>query len=352
MELVLLPANNGALANLCGELDRHLRQIEQGLGVRVSNKGNRFRVRGAEAAARAGAAALSELYRMASDDSLDAARIQAVLSECAEGAADGQDAADGEGLADGGGAGGSSPGSAAGLVFATRSRPEAEEPEDSPPVVDTPRLRVQPRGANQRRYVREIRSRDLTFGIGPAGTGKTWLAVACALEAHRAGQVQRIVLARPAVEAGERLGFLPGDLASKVDPYLRPVYDALYAMLGPERVARWVERGIIEVAPLAYMRGRSLNSCFVILDEGQNTTPAQMKMFLTRFGADSRAVVTGDITQVDLPRGHESGLRHALKILRSIPAIATVYFSSRDVVRHALVRRILEAYESEPKPQP
>ena len=330
MEVVLRPADNGALANLCGELDKHLRQIEQGLGVRISNKGNRFRVRGAQAASRAGAAALNELYRMATDDSLDAPRIQAVLSECAEGAEN-----------DAGNAG-----AAAG---AGRGSP-AEEREDSRPVVDTPRVRVQPRGANQRRYVREIRSRDLTFGIGPAGTGKTWLAVACALEAHRAGEVQRIVLVRPAVEAGERLGFLPGDLASKVDPYLRPVYDALYAMLGPERVAQWVERGIIEVAPLAYMRGRSLNSSFVILDEGQNTTPAQMKMFLTRFGADSRAVVTGDITQVDLPSDRESGLRHALEILRPIRGIATVYFSSRDVVRHALVRRILEAYEGEREP--
>ena len=327
MEVVLRPANNGALANLCGELDRHLRQIEQGLGVRISNKGNRFRVRGAEPAARAGAAALNELYRMASDEALDAARIQACLSECAESVA--------EGAADPGGNGADITGAA------------VPEEEESRPIVNTPRLRVQPRGANQRRYVREIRSRDLTFGIGPAGTGKTWLAVACALEAHRAGQVQRIVLVRPAVEAGERLGFLPGDLASKVDPYLRPVYDALYAMLGPERVGQWVERGIIEVAPLAYMRGRSLNSSFVILDEGQNTTPAQMKMFLTRFGADSRAVVTGDITQVDLPRDRESGLRHALKILRSIPGIATVHFSSRDVIRHALVRRILEAYEGE-----
>ena len=326
MEVVLQPANNGALANLCGELDRHLRQIEQGLGVRISNKGNRFRVRGAEDAARAGAAALNELYRMAADDSLDAARIQACLSECAESAANPAADAGGNGADDAG---------------------AAVHEEESRPLVNTPRLRVQPRGANQRRYVREIRSRDLTFGIGPAGTGKTWLAVACALEAHRAGQVQRIVLVRPAVEAGERLGFLPGDLASKVDPYLRPVYDALYAMLGPERVAQWVERGIIEVAPLAYMRGRSLNSSFVILDEGQNTTPAQMKMFLTRFGADSRAVVTGDITQVDLPRERESGLRHALKILRPIPGIATVYFSSRDVVRHALVRRILKAYEAQ-----
>ncbi|MCY4155929.1 MAG: PhoH family protein [Gammaproteobacteria bacterium] len=330
MDVVLRPANNGALANLCGELDRHLRQIEQGLGVRISNKGNRFRVRGAEAASRAGAAALNELYRMAAADSLDAPRIQAVLSECAEDAAD-------------------SAGKAATAGGTGRSAP-APEDDDMRLVVNTPRIHVRPRGANQRRYVQAIRSSDLTFGVGPAGTGKTWLAVACALEAHRAGQIQRIVLVRPAVEAGERLGFLPGDLASKVDPYLRPVYDALYAMLGPERVAQWTERGIIEVAPLAYMRGRSLNGSFVILDEGQNTTPEQMKMFLTRFGADSRAVVTGDITQVDLPRDRESGLRHALSILKSISGIATVYFSSRDVVRHALVRRILDAYQAQEQP--
>ena len=292
--------------------------------MRISSRGNRFRVRGTENAISAGAAALAELYRMAAEESLDAARIQACLRECAEGA--GQESA-----ANGGNPPADSP----------NGNDAGDEPQS---LVVTPRLRVRPRGANQRRYVQEIRSRDLTFGIGPAGTGKTWLAVACALEAHRAGHVQRIVLVRPAVEAGERLGFLPGDLASKVDPYLRPVYDALYAMLGPERVSRWLERGVIEVAPLAYMRGRSLNSSFVILDEGQNTTPAQMKMFLTRFGADSRAVVTGDITQVDLPSDRESGMRHALKVLRSVPGIATVYFSSRDVVRHSLVKRILEAY--------
>ena len=292
--------------------------------MRISSKGNRFRVRGTDEATSAGAAALTELYRMAAEESLDAARIQACLSECAQDAGRNPQANGGDPNAD-----------------RSQGNDAGGEPE---PVVVTPRVRVRPRGANQRRYVREIRSRDLTFGIGPAGTGKTWLAVACALEAHRAGHVQRIVLVRPAVEAGERLGFLPGDLASKVDPYLRPVYDALYAMLGPERVSRWLERGVIEIAPLAYMRGRSLNSSFVILDEGQNTTPEQMKMFLTRFGADSRAVVTGDITQVDLPRDRESGMRHALKVLRSVPGIATVYFSSRDVVRHALVKRILEAY--------
>ena len=272
---------------------------------------------------------------MAANESLDAARIQACLTECAEGAENPASASANGADAGPGGSGGHPHDEGGGGV--------------SQPVVVTPRIRVRPRGANQRRYVQEIRSRDLTFGIGPAGTGKTWLAVACALEAHRAGHVERIVLVRPAVEAGERLGFLPGDLASKVDPYLRPVYDALHAMLGPERVARWVGRSVIEVAPLAYMRGRSLNSSFVILDEGQNTTPEQMKMFLTRFGADSRAVVTGDITQVDLPRERKSGLRHALEILKSVPGIATVYFSPRDVVRHALVKRILEAYGANAK---
>ncbi len=314
------------LANLCGEFDKHLRQIEQGLDVRISSKGNRFRVQGSKQAARAGAATLTELYRMAADESLDATHIQACLSECAEESARIP-------AANGGDANG-------------KGQTDIQGDEDSQLVVATPRIRVRPRGENQRRYVRQIRSHDLTVAIGPAGTGKTWLAVACALEAHRSGIVQRIVLVRPAVEAGERLGFLPGDLASKVDPYLRPVYDALYAMLGPERVGRWLERGIIEVAPLAYMRGRSLNSSFVILDEGQNTTPEQMKMFLTRFGADSRAVVTGDITQVDLPSDRQSGLRHALKILESIPGIAVVHFSARDVVRHPLVRLILKAYGS------
>ena len=304
--------------------------------MKISSKGNRFRVRGSEQAVSAGAAALTELYRMAADESLDAARIQACLTECAEGAEGRPAPASANGAA-------SAPGGSDG------HRHDEAGGGDSQPVVVTPRIRVRPRGANQRRYVQEIRSRDLTFGIGPAGTGKTWLAVACALEAHRAGHVERIVLVRPAVEAGERLGFLPGDLASKVDPYLRPVYDALHAMLGPERVARWVERSVIEVAPLAYMRGRSLNSSFVILDEGQNTTPEQMKMFLTRFGADSRAVVTGDITQVDLPRDRKSGLRHALEILKKVPGIATVYFSPRDVVRHALVKRILEAYGANAK---
>jgi phosphate starvation-inducible PhoH-like protein len=205
---------------------------------------------------------------------------------------------------------------------------------------------VRARGTNQTEYLNNIRTHDLTFGIGPAGTGKTYLAVACAVEALQSEKVRRIVLVRPAVEAGERLGFLPGDLSQKVDPYLRPMYDALYEMLGFERVAKLIERNVIEVAPLAFMRGRSLNDSFVILDEAQNTTNEQMKMFLTRIGFGSKAVVTGDITQVDLPSSKQSGLRTVIDILRGVRGIAFTMFSSRDVVRHPLVQRIVQAYEA------
>jgi phosphate starvation-inducible PhoH-like protein len=212
--------------------------------------------------------------------------------------------------------------------------------------VRTSRGAVRARGANQTEYLSNIRTHDLTFGIGPAGTGKTYLAVGCAVEALQSEKVRRIVLVRPAVEAGERLGFLPGDLSQKVDPYLRPMYDALYEMLGFERVAKLIERNVIEVAPLAFMRGRSLNDSFVILDEAQNTTNEQMKMFLTRIGFGSKAVVTGDITQVDLPNSKPSGLRTVIDILRGVRGIAFTMFSSRDVVRHPLVQRIVQAYEA------
>jgi len=205
---------------------------------------------------------------------------------------------------------------------------------------------VRARGANQTQYLHSIRTHDLTFGIGPAGTGKTYLAVACAVEALQSERVRRIVLVRPAVEAGERLGFLPGDLTQKVDPYLRPMYDALYEMMGFERVAKSIERNVIEIAPLAFMRGRSLNDSFVILDEAQNTTNEQMKMFLTRIGFGSKAVVTGDITQVDLPNSKPSGLRTVIDILDGVRGIAFTMFSSRDVVRHPLVQRIVQAYEA------
>ena len=219
--------------------------------------------------------------------------------------------------------------------------------ERSERTVRTPRGFIHARGAHQQAYLASIRERDLTFGIGPAGTGKTYLAVACAVEALTSEHVRRLVLVRPAVEAGERLGFLPGDLAQKVDPYLRPIYDALYEMLGFDRVARLIERSVIEVAPLAFMRGRSLNDSFIILDEAQNTTVEQMKMFLTRIGFGSRAVVTGDVTQTDLPAGRPSGLRHALHVLRGVSGVAFNQFEAADVVRHPLVQRIVQAYEAQ-----
>jgi len=205
---------------------------------------------------------------------------------------------------------------------------------------------VRGRGANQAKYLRNIQTHDINFGIGPAGTGKTYLAVACAVEALETERVRRMVLVRPAVEAGERLGFLPGDLAQKVDPYLRPLFDALYEMLGFERVAKLIERNVIEVAPLAYMRGRTLNESFIILDEAQNTSVEQMKMFLTRIGFGSTAVVTGDVTQIDLPKGQRSGLIHVSEVLKNIEGMSFTYFTSKDVVRHPLVARILDAYEA------
>jgi phosphate starvation-inducible PhoH-like protein len=220
-----------------------------------------------------------------------------------------------------------------------------EAPAD--PVLATRKSDLRGRTPNQRSYLRSILSHDITFGIGPAGTGKTYLAVACAVDALERDAVKRIVLVRPAVEAGERLGFLPGDLAQKVDPYLRPLYDALYDLLGYEKVGKLFERGAIEIAPLAYMRGRTLNHSFIILDEAQNTTPEQMKMFLTRMGFGSKAVVTGDVTQVDLPRGHSSGLVEARRVLDGVRGIAFSTFTSRDVVRHPLVQRIVDAYQNQ-----
>ncbi len=313
--LVLEPADNRVLANFCGQRDEHLRQIEQRLGVQISNRGNQFRVMGPAQPARLAARILRDLFSLARTDRLDPERVHVYLQESAVNEQMDQDA----------------------LPVGDPGEPDA---------VRTRRVHIRPRGPNQRSYIASIRENDLCFGIGPAGTGKTYLAVASAVEALEQERVRRIVLVRPAVEAGERLGFLPGDLAQKVDPYLRPMYDALYEMLGFDRVARLIERNVIEVAPLAYMRGRSLNESFIILDEAQNTSVEQMKMFLTRMGFGSRAVVTGDITQVDLPRRQVSGLRHVMQVLRGVPGVSFTFFSPKDVVRHALVQRIVEAYEA------
>jgi phosphate starvation-inducible PhoH-like protein len=323
-EFLLEPANNNLLANLCGQFDEHLRQIEQRLGVHISNRGNHFRVVGTHEAAATGARVIQELYALAERENLDSQRVHMCLQESAM-----NDQTSTESAA-----------SDAGKQQAVADNSGGEL------AIRTPCELIRPRGQNQKSYVANLRNNDLCFGIGPAGTGKTYLAVASAVESLEKEQVQRIILVRPAVEAGERLGFLPGDMSQKVDPYLRPMYDALYEMLGIERVARLVEKNVIEIAPLAFMRGRSLNESFVILDEAPNTTVEQMKMFLTRMGFGSRAVVTGDVTQIDLPRHQASGLKQAAEILAGVEGVAFDYFSSRDVVRHPLVQRIVEAYEA------
>ena len=312
-EVVFDPADNERLAALCGPLDEHVRQLEQRLSVSINRRSNRFVVDGERALD--AILVLRQLYDR-SAAGLSPAEVHLAIQEV--------------GMSD---ASVDVPGAP---VLAHRS----DEVE-----VQTQRGRIRGRGPNQAQYLRQIHEVDLTFGIGPAGTGKTYLAVACAVEALQADLVRRIVLVRPAVEAGERLGFLPGDLTQKVDPYLRPMYDALYEMLGFDRVMRLIERHVIEIAPLAFMRGRTLNDSFIILDEGQNTTAEQMKMFLTRIGFGSKAVVTGDITQTDLPTSRMSGLRHAMQVLDGVPGVAFTLFTSRDVVRHPLVQRIVQAYE-------
>jgi phosphate starvation-inducible protein PhoH and related proteins len=305
-EVTFAPADNVRLVELCGPLDAHLRLIESRLGVEVKRRGNRFQLVGLAPAIKRAESVLQGLYSRAQREPVDSERVHIALQELDM---------------------------------------DATEPTEELKV-RTSRGAVRARGANQTEYLHNVHTHDLTFGIGPAGTGKTYLAVACAVEALQSEAVRRIVLVRPAVEAGERLGFLPGDLSQKVDPYLRPMYDALYEMMGFERVAKLIERNVIEVAPLAFMRGRSLNDSFVILDEAQNTTNEQMKMFLTRIGFGSKAVVTGDITQVDLPNARQSGLRTVIDILRGVRGIAFTMFTSRDVVRHPLVQRIVQAYEA------
>lgn len=320
--VVVLEGDNTHLSNLCGPLDANLRQIADGWNVMLSRRGDRVTVTGDQA--EAAAKALELFHRRATHKALSVEDIQLGLVELGAGRPVQADAP-------------------------ARAAPELPE---LPPVDDlslnlrTRRSDLRPRTSRQRDYLNNILRHDITFGVGPAGTGKTWLAVACAIDALERESVQRLVLTRPAVEAGERLGFLPGDLVQKVDPYLRPLYDALYDLMGIERVQRLFEKQTIEIAPLAYMRGRTLNHAFVILDEAQNTTPEQMKMFLTRIGFGSKAVINGDPSQVDLPRGQASGLSHAVDVLKSVQGIATTQFTSRDVVRHPLVARIVDAYEN------
>jgi phosphate starvation-inducible PhoH-like protein len=317
LDFVLTPEDNIRLSSLCGQLDQNLRQIERRLGVEINNRAHHFRVIGEAPSIQATKRLLEELYR-------ETVNQQALSPEMVHIAIQ--------------------------TSLANLSGRSSTIGQGSIEAIRTRRGLVKPRGEHQKQYIEQIRRHDITFGIGPAGTGKTYLAVAAAVDALERQEVRRIVLTRPAVEAGERLGFLPGDLAQKVDPYLRPLYDALYEMLGFEKVAKFQERNVIEVAPLAYMRGRTLNDAFVILDESQNTTREQMKMFLTRIGFGSRAVVTGDITQTDLPRGVESGLRHAIEVLQGVKGIAFTFFKAADVVRHDVVQRVVEAYDRHEQP--
>ena len=312
-EICLLPADNERLSNFCGSTNVNLRQIETRLNVDIANRGNQFKITGHNDSVRAACAVMKKLFESTESEQLTAESIHLAM----------QDA------------------SIADLLTADS---ETHTPENV--IIKTKTGLIKGRGANQQQYLRKILSHDVNFGVGPAGTGKTYLAVACAVDALQSERVRRIILVRPAVEAGEKLGFLPGDMAQKVDPYLRPLYDALYDMLGVERVEKLIDRGVIEVAPLAFMRGRTLNDAFIILDEAQNTTTEQIKMFLTRIGFGSTAVITGDITQIDLPSEKMSGLRHVLDVLKDVEGISFTFFSVSDVVRHPLVQRIVSAYDA------
>lgn len=319
-DFTLEPDDSEQLANFAGPFDAHLRQLELRLGVEIANRGNVFRIKAEDTQSLARAEkVLRALYAEAADTVFDGHALNLRL---------------------------------AGLIGDAASDTGQHEQNDYVPqevAVRVKRGTIKGRGGNQKKYLHAIATHDINFGIGPAGTGKTFLAVAMAVEALNQSRIQRLVLVRPAVEAGEKLGFLPGDLSQKVDPYLRPLYDALYEMLGVEKVARLLEKNVIEIAPLAYMRGRTLNDAFVILDEAQNTTIEQMKMFLTRLGFGSTAVVTGDMTQIDLPRHVKSGLKDAIEVLRDVEGVSFTFFESRDVVRHPLVARIVNAYESREK---
>ena len=311
-KLNLEPSDSRRLATLCGPLDRNIRQIENRLGIDIRNRGNEFQVRGPIDHVHAGCAILNHLYVETEDvETLEPSTVHLYLQQSG-----------------------------------IETLIESSVANGDITLVHTRRRSVRPRGRNQIAFVDNMRGNDVSFGIGPAGTGKTYLAVACAVEALEQDKVSRILLVRPAVEVGEKLGFLPGDLAQKIDPYLRPLYDALYEMLGADRVNRLIERNVIEIAPLAYMRGRTLNSAFIILDEAQNTTRAQMKMFLTRIGFGSTVAITGDLTQIDLPQNanQSSGLKHVLKILPRLKGLSVTRFDASDVVRHPIVQSIVEAY--------
>ena len=308
--LILKPDNAQRLSNLCGRLNEHIHQIEIFLALKIQQRGNTFHLRGSESAIADGFHVLESLYSATQTGKLlSPSQVHLALQESRH--------------------------TSEGILGS----------EIDSLLIKTPKTSIKPRSNHQRQYVQGINHHDINFGIGPAGTGKTYLAVACAVEALVREQVNRVLLVRPAVEAGEKLGFLPGDLTQKIDPYLRPLYDALYEMLGFEKVEKLIEKNVIEVAPLAYMRGRTLNHSFIILDESQNTTSAQMKMFLTRIGFGSTAVITGDVTQIDLPKGTRSGLVHVSKVLLNIEEIGFTYFNARDVVRHRLVQKIVEAYD-------
>jgi phosphate starvation-inducible PhoH-like protein len=296
------------LSNLCGPLDKHLRQVERHIGVEINNRGNNFHVTGDLKSIELTENVLKEMYAATESEPLSPESVHLYLQEI-------------------------------------NIAEALEENIDNEVSIKTKRGIIRGRTPNQKKYLANIQSNDINFGIGPAGTGKTYLAVACAVAALEQDRARRLILVRPAVEAGEKLGFLPGDMAQKIDPYLRPLYDALYEMLGFEKVSKLIERNVIEVAPLAFMRGRTLNEAFIILDEAQNTTVEQMKMFLTRLGFNSTAIITGDITQVDLPSAKLSGLRHVIDILNEEDEISFTFFKSKDVVRHPLVARILNAYE-------
>ena len=318
LALYLEPEDNFRLTNLCGQFDQHLRQLEKHFDVEINNRGFQFQITGLPLPAQKTINLLQELYALTASEQLAPEKIHLYLQESNHSVGEAND---------------------------RRISAKTQEDENAPVSIHTRKGLIRGRGPNQNYYIRGVQTHDLTFGIGPAGTGKTYLAVACAVEALERDEVRRIILVRPAVEAGEKLGFLPGDLSQKVDPYLRPMYDALYEMLGFEKVDKLIEKNVIEVAPLAYMRGRTLNDSFIIMDEAQNTTKEQMKMFLTRLGFGSTAVVTGDITQIDLPSSQTSGLKHVINILQGVKDIRFAFFESKDVVRHNLVQRIVDLYE-------